>query len=190
MGFLDWLTGNSVAKRNNVKIARIKKELNLMTRDQRIARLRKMKKGGYYPSESALAIEDIYDYGMEMTSDFILYYLLYMNEDIRGEVEMGESVEEVMTEEVMTEEVSTDQVAEEVLVSSEQVAEEAAVNIESVSSDEVVESSVSYENTTSESSDSVVSSDDVDRSSYNTDSYDSGSSYDSCDSGGDCGGCD
>ena len=88
MAFWDWLTGNNTEKRNNVKIAEVKKELQFMTREQRINKLRKLKSNGYYPFDKANAISDIYGCDYELTTDFLIYYLLFMNDDIRNEVEV------------------------------------------------------------------------------------------------------
>jgi len=184
MGIFDWLTGNSTAKRNNVKVARMKKELQLMTRKQRVERLRKMKNSGYYSSQSARSIGNIYDHDMDLTTDFILYYLLFMNDDIREEAEMVEPMVEQEEPTIGIEEpVSVS--SEEVMVASE------VINTDSMSSEDVVSEPSKTINTTSETSESY--SDDT-RSSYGGgSSNDDGgsSSYDSCDSGGgDCGGCD
>lgn len=107
MGLLSWLTGNSQSKKNNSKIAMVKKELQFMTMRQKIDRLRKMKKNGYYPSRRALDIGDIYDCDFDLASDFLIYYFLFTDDNVRDEVEMEASEPEVaQVEEVIVEAVA------------------------------------------------------------------------------------
>lgn len=163
MGFIDWLTGNSTAKRNNVKIAKVKRELQFMTKDQKIRKLRGFH-GNLYTRTDFEVIDDIYACDYDLTTDFLIYYLLFMNDDIRNEVEVEEQTIEIegMKEAVM--------IANEIM--------EEVANTESITSEDVMPESTAsdYSNTSSETSESVPDS-----------SYDCGSS---CDSGGDCGGCD
>ena len=71
MGFWGWLKGNNAIKRNNIKIARIKKEISFMTRNQKLDKLRDLKKNEYYTDGDFSSIEDIHDYPTDLNSDFI-----------------------------------------------------------------------------------------------------------------------
>jgi hypothetical protein len=136
---------------------------------QKTDRLRKMKRNGYYPSKKALDIGNIYDCDFDLASDFLIYYFLFTDDNIRDEVEMEVSEPELAQ-------------MEEVVVEPVEVVVEAMVEPVVESAPESVVESVSE-----------ILSESMPEPVVETSSYDSGSSYDGggCDSGGgDCGGCD
>ena len=84
MGFWDFLTGNKIRKCNNEKISRIKKELLLMTKSQKVSIL-----SGREPLNFDILskmIVDIYECDSHLSSDFLTYYLISTDEDIKEEI--------------------------------------------------------------------------------------------------------
>jgi len=90
MGFWDWLTGSKAKRSNNERIARVKKEIQLLPKDQRIKKLREMDEIIYAKSRfEAISLDEIYECDFELTSEFLLYYFLYMDEEIRSKAEIS-----------------------------------------------------------------------------------------------------
>jgi hypothetical protein len=168
------LFGNGTQKRNKVKIERARADIQLMTREKRVAKLREIKKNGYYSSSQVGDIRDIYDCNRDLASDFLIYYLLFMDEDIRSESESDMAEESTISEveeiaSVVEEPVSV--VAQESFTSEDSVSATNADNsLHSITSEDHVDSS--------------YSDSDSDTKSYSSESdsggYDSGGS----DSGG------
>ncbi len=96
MGFWDFLTGNKVKESNGIKIARVKKEMQFMSREQKVDKLKKLPKN-LYTKTIFESIGDIYEYSINLSFDFIMFYLIFSDESIREEVEEAaeEEVDEV-----------------------------------------------------------------------------------------------
>ncbi|HUW43993.1 MAG TPA: hypothetical protein VMV95_03480 [Bacillota bacterium] len=90
MGFWEFLTGNKIKRSNSEKIARIKKEIQLLPKAGRIQKLREMDEIIYAKSRfDAISLDEIYECDFELSSEFLIYYFLYMDEEIRSKAEIS-----------------------------------------------------------------------------------------------------